>query len=167
MNRKVTVVGGAGNVGATVARSIAMKELADVVVVDIADSKAAGVALDIYQSCPIEGSASRVMGVGTKDFAETANSDVVVITSDNPRTEDPERIMDDIAVALPAGRFERIEDRRAAIARAIAMADRERDLVLLAGKGHEDYQVRGTQKLHFDEREIVAELLGATPAGEA
>ena len=61
MNRKVTVVGGAGNVGATVARSIAQRELADVVVVDLADSKAAGVALDIYESCPIEGSASRVI----------------------------------------------------------------------------------------------------------
>src|SRR5574339_480497 len=85
MNRKVTVVGGAGNVGATVARSIAQRELADVVVVDIADSKAAGVALDIYESCPIEGSASRVIGVGTKDFAESANSDVVVITSCMPR----------------------------------------------------------------------------------
>jgi malate dehydrogenase len=85
MNRKVTVVGGAGNVGATVARAIAQKELADVVVVDIADTKAAGVALDIYQSCPIEGSAARVMGVGTKDFAESANSDVVVITSGMPR----------------------------------------------------------------------------------
>ena len=85
MNRKVTVVGGAGNVGATVARAVAQKELADVVVVDIADSKAAGVALDIYQSCPIEGSASRVIGVGTKDFAESANSDVVVITSGVPR----------------------------------------------------------------------------------
>ena len=59
MNRKVTVVGGGGNVGATVARSIAEKELADVVIVDIADQKAAGVALDIYQSCPIEGSASQ------------------------------------------------------------------------------------------------------------
>ena len=58
MNRKVTVVGGAGNVGATVARAIAQKELADVVVIDIADSKAAGVALDIYESCPIEGSAA-------------------------------------------------------------------------------------------------------------
>ena len=81
MNRKVTVVGGAGNVGATVARSIAQRELADVVVVDIADTKAAGVALDIYESCPIEGSASRVIGVGTKDFSESANSDVVVITS--------------------------------------------------------------------------------------
>jgi len=85
MNRKVTVVGGAGNVGATVARSLAQRELADVVIVDIADSKAAGIALDIYQSCPIEGSASRVVGVGTKDFAESANSDVVVITSGVPR----------------------------------------------------------------------------------
>src|SRR6187397_335244 len=85
MNRKVTVVGGAGNVGATVARSIAQRELADVVVVDIAETKAAGVALDIYESCPIEGSASRVIGVGTKDFAESANSDVVVITSGMPR----------------------------------------------------------------------------------
>jgi malate dehydrogenase len=85
MNRKVTVVGGAGNVGATVARSLAQRELADVVIVDIADSRAAGIALDIYQSCPIEGSASRVIGVGTKDFAESANSDVVVITSGVPR----------------------------------------------------------------------------------
>ena len=85
MNRKVTVVGGAGNVGATVARSLAQRELADVVIVDIADSKAAGIALDIYQSCPIEGSASRVIGVGTKDFAESADSDVVVITSGVPR----------------------------------------------------------------------------------
>ena len=85
MNRKVTVVGGAGNVGATVARAVAQKELADVVVVDIADTKAAGVALDIYQSCAIEGSAARVLGVGTKDFAESANSDVVVITSGMPR----------------------------------------------------------------------------------
>jgi malate dehydrogenase len=85
MNRKVTVVGGAGNVGATVARAVAQKELADVVIVDIAETKAAGVALDIYQSCPIEGSASRVVGVGTKDFAESANSDVVVITSGVPR----------------------------------------------------------------------------------
>jgi malate dehydrogenase len=85
MNRKVTVVGGAGNVGATVARAIAQKELADVVIVDIAKDKAAGVALDIYQSCPIEGSAARVMGVGTEEFAESANSDVVVITSGLPR----------------------------------------------------------------------------------
>ena len=55
MNRKVTVVGGAGNVGATVARAIAVKELADVVIVDIAAEKAQGIALDIFQACPIDG----------------------------------------------------------------------------------------------------------------
>src|SRR6187399_2844833 len=70
MNRKVTVVGGAGNVGATVARSIAGKGLADV-------------ALDILETCPITGSDSRV--IGGSDYAQTANSDVVVITSGVPR----------------------------------------------------------------------------------
>jgi malate dehydrogenase len=87
MNRKVTVVGGAGNVGATVARSIAEKELADVVIIDIADTKAAGVGLDILEACPIEGSDSRVVGYGANEegWAQTANSDVVVITSGVPR----------------------------------------------------------------------------------
>ena len=83
MNRKVTVVGGAGNVGSTVARCIADKELADVVIVDIADQKASGIALDMYQSCPITGSDSRI--IGGADYAATANSDVVVITSGVPR----------------------------------------------------------------------------------
>ncbi len=83
MNRKVTVVGGAGNVGATVARCIADKGLADVVIVDVADQKATGVALDILESCPITGSPSRV--IGGADYSQTANSDVVVITSGVPR----------------------------------------------------------------------------------
>ena len=83
MNRKVTVVGGAGNVGSTVARCLADRELADVVVVDIADQKAAGIALDMLESCPITGSDSRV--IGGADYAQTANSDVVVITSGVPR----------------------------------------------------------------------------------
>ncbi len=83
MNRKVTVVGGAGNVGATVARGVADKQLADVVVVDIADQKAAGVALDIFEACPIYGSDARVMGTG--DYAESAGSDIVVVTSGVPR----------------------------------------------------------------------------------
>jgi len=83
MNRKVTVVGGAGNVGATVARGVADKQLADVVIVDIADQKAAGVALDILEACPVYGSDSRV--IGTSDYAESANSDIVVITSGMPR----------------------------------------------------------------------------------
>ncbi len=83
MNRKVTVIGGAGNVGATVARAIAVKELADVVLIDIADQKAAGLALDMLQANPIEGSDARLIGGG--DFADMAGSDVVVITSGVPR----------------------------------------------------------------------------------
>jgi malate dehydrogenase len=83
MHRKVTVVGGAGNVGATVARAVAHKELADVVIVDIADQKAAGVALDMLEAGPIEGSDARVLG--TSDYAESADSDIVVITSGVPR----------------------------------------------------------------------------------
>jgi malate dehydrogenase len=83
MNRKVTVVGGAGNVGSTVARCLADKELADIVIVDIADQKAAGIALDMLESCPINGSDSRV--IGGADYAQTADSDVVVITSGVPR----------------------------------------------------------------------------------
>ena len=83
MNRKVTVIGGAGNVGATVARAIAVKELADVVVIDIADQKASGLALDLYQANPIEGSDSRLIGGG--NYADAEGSDVVVITSGVPR----------------------------------------------------------------------------------
>jgi len=83
MNRKVTVVGGAGNVGATVARGVADKQLADVVIIDIADQKAAGVALDMLEACPVWGSDARVLGTG--DYAESANSDIVVITSGLPR----------------------------------------------------------------------------------
>jgi malate dehydrogenase len=83
MHRKVTVVGGAGNVGATVARAIANKELADVVVIDIAETKAQGIALDIFQACPIEGSDARL--IGGSNWEDTADSDVVVITSGVPR----------------------------------------------------------------------------------
>jgi malate dehydrogenase len=83
MNRKVTIIGGAGNVGATVARGVADKQLADVVVIDIADKKAAGVALDMLEACPVWGSDSRVLG--TSDYAESANSDIVVVASGMPR----------------------------------------------------------------------------------
>jgi malate dehydrogenase len=78
MNRKVTVVG-SGNVGATAARSIADKELADVVLIDILPGVPQGKGLDILEACPIEGSDSRVLG--TNDYADTADSDVVVITA--------------------------------------------------------------------------------------
>ena len=83
MKKKVTVVGGAGNVGATVARAIAEKELADVVLIDIADQKARGVALDMYETCPILGSDTRILG--GNDWSAAAGSDIVVITSGKPR----------------------------------------------------------------------------------
>ena len=86
-------------------------------------------------------------------------ADHVIVTSDNPRTEDPERILDDIVAGMTGTSHERIEERRAAIVRALSIADPASDVVLLAGKGHETYQIRGTTLLPFDEREIVAELL--------
>ena len=78
MNRKVTVVG-SGNVGATAARSIADKELADVVLIDILQGVPQGKGLDMLEACPIEKSDARVMG--TNDYADTAGSDVVIITA--------------------------------------------------------------------------------------
>ena len=86
-----------------------------------------------------------------------SKADIVILTSDNPRTEDPEFILDDIEAGMRARNHERIEDRRAAIARAMAIA-RPGDLVLLAGKGHETYQIRGTTSFPFDEREIWKEI---------
>ena len=90
-------------------------------------------------------------------------ADLAILTSDNPRTETPAQILDDVEAGMPTRRHERIEDRRLAIARALEVAG-EGDVILLAGKGHETYQIRGTTKYPFDEREIVRELLttGAT-----
>ena len=87
-------------------------------------------------------------------------SDVVVVTSDNPRTEDPEEIIKDILVGIDAGDKEIITvlDRSKAIEKAISIA-RKGDAVLLAGKGHETYQVIGKERVHYDEREVVAQLL--------
>jgi UDP-N-acetylmuramoyl-L-alanyl-D-glutamate--2,6-diaminopimelate ligase len=93
-------------------------------------------------------------------------ADVVIVTSDNPRTEDPEAIIDEIVQGMQAGRHIRIVDRRQAIARALELA-RPDDLVLLAGKGHETYQIIGTEKLPFDEREVVRELLARREGVEA
>ena len=92
--------------------------------------------------------------------AAEKGADVVIVTSDNPRTEDPERILDDIESGMTTGRHERIEKRRDAIRRALDEAE-PGDVVLLAGKGHETYQIQGTTKAHFDEKEIVNELLNA------
>jgi len=78
MNRKVSVIG-SGNVGATAARSIADKELADVVILDILEGIPQGKALDMLEACPVEGSDARVLG--TNDYADTAESDIVIITA--------------------------------------------------------------------------------------
>ena len=86
------------------------------------------------------------------------DADVAIVTSDNPRTENPDAIIDEIATGMQPGRFTRITDRRNAIASALAMAA-PGDVVLLAGKGHETYQVLGREKVPFDERQIVRELL--------
>ncbi len=89
-----------------------------------------------------------------------ANADVVIVTSDNPRTEDPEAILDDImeGVGKPKCTVYRICDRREAIAKAMKKA-KAGDVILLAGKGQETYQIIGHEKHHLDEREVVAEIL--------
>ncbi|MCU0621100.1 MAG: UDP-N-acetylmuramoyl-L-alanyl-D-glutamate--2,6-diaminopimelate ligase [Gemmatimonadales bacterium] len=87
-------------------------------------------------------------------------ADLPIVTSDNPRTEDPEAILDEIEQGMGAAPRRRITDRRAAIHAALAEA-RRGDVVLLAGKGHETYQVLGTTKHPFDERRIVRDALGS------
>jgi UDP-N-acetylmuramoyl-L-alanyl-D-glutamate--2,6-diaminopimelate ligase len=86
-------------------------------------------------------------------------ADIAIVTSDNPRTEDPEKILDDVEAGMTGGGrpHYRIVDRRAAIGQALELA-REGDTVLLAGKGHETYQVVGTTKEPFDEREVIRSL---------
>jgi UDP-N-acetylmuramoyl-L-alanyl-D-glutamate--2,6-diaminopimelate ligase len=95
-----------------------------------------------------------------RPMAETvaARADRVFLTSDNPRTEDPEAILDDLEVGLAGVEYERVVDRREAIRRALAGA-RPGDVLLLAGKGHETYQIIGTEKRPFDERAVVREFL--------
>lgn len=88
------------------------------------------------------------------------NADYVIVTSDNPRTEDPMEIINEILPGLKNKRtpYKVICDRREAIGWAIDKAQ-PGDVILLAGKGHEDYQVIGHERIHMDEREIVAEYL--------
>ncbi len=88
------------------------------------------------------------------------NSDVVFITSDNPRTEDPLKIIAEIEAGVSPTRvkFYSISDRREAIRRAISAA-RPGDVVIIAGKGHETYQIVGNDKFHFDDREVAADAL--------
>lgn len=88
------------------------------------------------------------------------DADFAVVTSDNPRTEKPEAIIEDIVSGMGegAGRYEVVPDRRQAIARAIELAE-PGDSILIAGKGHEDYQIVGDKVLSFDDRKVAAEEL--------
>jgi UDP-N-acetylmuramoyl-L-alanyl-D-glutamate--2,6-diaminopimelate ligase len=93
--------------------------------------------------------------------AAATHSDIVYVTSDNPRTEDPEAIIRDILPGIRPGTAIRVDpDRRKAIHQAIQEA-KDGDVVVIAGKGHEDYQILGTQKIHFDDREVAAEAIAA------
>ena len=87
-------------------------------------------------------------------------SDVVILTSDNPRTEDPQKILADAEAGIrTTGKpYEKIADRREAIHHAVSQASKD-DLVLIAGKGHEDYQIIGREVFHFDDKEVAREAL--------
>ena len=92
-------------------------------------------------------------------------ADTVVVTSDNPRSEEPGAIIREIMAGVAAASRRRARlveepDRRRAIAQAIQMAG-PGDLVLIAGKGHENYQIFAERTIHFDDREVAREVLGA------
>jgi UDP-N-acetylmuramoyl-L-alanyl-D-glutamate--2,6-diaminopimelate ligase len=89
----------------------------------------------------------------------TRLSDYTIITSDNPRTEDPQRIIDAISTGVEsAADYVALPDRQEAIEHAIAVAQ-PRDTIVIAGKGHEDYQILGQTRRHFDDREVAQAAL--------
>ncbi len=91
--------------------------------------------------------------------AATRQADLVVITSDNPRSEDPLQIIEDIKPGLNGSKEVVIEpDRRKAVETALSICQ-SGDVLVVAGKGHEDYQIIGGQKFHFDDRQIIREWL--------
>ena len=92
-------------------------------------------------------------------------SDLAILTSDNPRTEDPAQILEEVVAGMSKGegRYEIVPDRRAAIARALDLIG-EGDILLVAGKGHETMQILGTDLHHFDDRAVVREILAETDA---
>lgn len=97
------------------------------------------------------------MGAAAAEIA-----DHLIVTSDNPRSEKPEDIIADIVAGIPANvSFETIISRKDALAQAVQLAG-EKDIVLIAGKGHESYQEISGVKYHFDDREILREILGVS-----
>jgi UDP-N-acetylmuramoyl-L-alanyl-D-glutamate--2,6-diaminopimelate ligase len=85
-------------------------------------------------------------------------SDIAIVTSDNPRSEDPLAIIGDIRKGMKGSRYLVIPDRREAIFKAIGLASKN-DIVLIAGKGHEDYQIMRDRTIHFDDREVAREAM--------
>ena len=88
-------------------------------------------------------------------------ADVLIITSDNPRKEDPEQILLDIQAGLlqpSITNWQKVVDRKQAIATAIKLA-KPQDIILIAGKGHETYQILKDKTIHFDDREVAREIL--------
>ena len=93
--------------------------------------------------------------------AASERSDLTIITSDNPRTEDPVAILQQVQIGIKIGKESvLIEDRIEAIYFAIRNAN-PGDTVVIAGKGHEDYQIIGREKIHLDDRETAREALNA------
>ena len=90
------------------------------------------------------------------------NADYAIITSDNPRKEDPEAIIAEVEKGFRANQHEKIVDRTAAIARAIAIAQ-PRDVVLIAGKGHETYQEFSDHTVPFDDIQVARHALENRP----
>ena len=90
-------------------------------------------------------------------------SDLAILTSDNPRTEDPTRILEEVVEGMSegGGPYEIVPDRRTAIARGLDLVE-EGDILLVAGKGHETMQILGTEFHHFDDRAVVREILAET-----
>lgn len=86
----------------------------------------------------------------------TTNSDYVILTNDNPRTEDEKQIMNDILAGVKTKNYEVIFNRKEAIKKGISLL-KENDILLILGKGHEDYQIIGHDKIHFSDKEIVLE----------
>ena len=105
-------------------------------------------------------------GLRRNRMGETAGlfADITILTSDNPRWEDPERILDDIEEGIrdTGGSYVRITDRREAVRYAVSIAE-ENDIVVLAGKGHEDYQeIRGV-RYPMTDRQLAKEAVGEQP----
>ena len=82
-------------------------------------------------------------------------ADIAIFTSDNPRTEEPEQILREMEAGVEAGdKYLKITDRHEAVKTAVMLAERG-DIILLAGKGHENYQIIGTEKQPFSDKEVV------------